>query len=380
VSTGRVLGIAAAASAAFFTRTAGIAAAAAAVAGLTIAGNRLRRRGRSVPAGAVVGCLFALALAAWVIRNRVTGAGSDYLNELLYIDPYRTDLGLIGLRDYLARVAANFGHYYLIAGSFDFNDFQPQSEALLSFLRVLMYVLPVFIGIGAAREVRRGEFVVAAFVGLGLLIVFSWSYQDTRFLVPLWPFLAFYLYRGLEGAAGAVGGKRAAWWTPVSVFTIIFIFHLGLLPRLVSVRFQDLSQPTQPVKIELSNRVWTRPVINYAKYEAAFEVEADPNGSRPRVYFLIANSLARDLTPPEAVLVSRKPMYTYLLSGRRCLPFLFSNDPEQQWEYLTKNQVDYIVTGVGEEALKPAWEKWPRRFRMIARVDESAAAIVKVNR
>lgn len=61
--------------------------------------------------------------------------------------------------------------------------------------------------------------------------------------------------------------------------------------------------------------------------------------------FIECNEWVRNNVPSGSVVLSRKPSYTELVTGRKSVGWLNSDNPERQLEYITANGVDYVIIG-----------------------------------
>ena len=119
---------------------------------------------------------------------------------------------------------------------------------------------------------------------------------------------------------------------------------------------------------------WTTPVVNWNKYDWNYE-RGTPDQRETldsMTNYLIINSVLASVTPPDAIILSRKPMITYFLSGRKSVPIIANPDPAFQWEYIQKNRVTHLVTGIDENALVPVFSEVPKRFKPLAGIDNLA--------
>ena len=125
---------------------------------------------------------FLLALP-WQIRNAALG-GTPYIEQLLSVNPYRPEEGMLTFTALIERIIANlelYGlkiiPYILLPSSIDANYFVG-----LFFSCLILYALIVGL-------IKRHLLIVYLTCYLGLYILWPYVWSDTRFLVPAIPIL-----------------------------------------------------------------------------------------------------------------------------------------------------------------------------------------------
>ncbi|HEX8696338.1 MAG TPA: hypothetical protein VF746_28225 [Longimicrobium sp.] len=180
---------------ALFTRSAGLPLVVAAAGWLA-----LRRRWRELALFLAVVLPFAVA---WAVRQRLAAGGGAYVTQFWLKDPYRPDLGTIGVGGLFARVGENALKYVdwhlpsLLAGL-------PEHPVLIAAAAALVLLAVA----GWARRLRRPG-VAELFVPLylGLILVWPEEWADSRFLLPALPLMLVYAGEAL-GLAGERLGRR----------------------------------------------------------------------------------------------------------------------------------------------------------------------------
>ena len=61
--------------------------------------------------------------------------------------------------------------------------------------------------------------------------------------------------------------------------------------------------------------------------------------------FVECNEWIKQNTPPDAIVLSRKPYYTELMAGRKSVGYLNSEDPAAQLDHIVANGAGYIIAG-----------------------------------
>jgi len=343
--------------AAYFTRSAGIALLPAAAFGLARVKARLKLRTKNFPAWVLLVMLFVLPAALWSFRNHlVETQGAGYVNQFLLKDPYRVDLGRAGIKD--------LGERFLNNARQNLPLLSAQAITPTSLLpHRTLHLLPLLlVAAGMIKEWRRGDGAAELFFLLSLLITLVWPFQeDLRFLLPILPLAGFYALSGLLSGAQALmsklkAKKRQNLVMPAAA-TLLLGAQLLLLAPLVSERFTDRTMPREPVMVAGYGE-WSEPVVNWSKYDFLFNGDHQLEVIKLHLTgYLIVNLVAAEITTREAVILSRKPMWTYHLSGRKSVPILHDPRPEIQWNHMVENQVDYIVTGLDETILNQTFEQ-----------------------
>jgi hypothetical protein len=293
------------------------------------------RRRRLLPAGAAGLAL----LLPWVLRTLGGQGGSAYLRQFFLVNPYYPEFGHVGPADLLQRVAANAKEYFLLEIPHLVWPVRFRSTYTEPYLLGQRLPLPVvvvslaLVGWGLLRGLRGARlwsWYTLAVLGVCLLWPPIWA--SSRFLVPVAPFL---LWLFLDGAFAlgrrVLGGKgRRAWEGGlVGVLLLLALVHAGRLVR------QARAYPP----------AWQ----NY--FEAAAWV--------------------RENTPPDVLVVDRKPTLFGFVSQRRCEAFPRVSE-ERLLEDFRRRGVDLVVLSripyrdIGRYLL-PAVANHPENFQEIYR-------------
>lgn len=365
--------------AAFFTRTTGAVLAAAVVGALTMTKITLRIGERRLPAAFPLLTVFLIFAAAWIIRNRLVGGESTpYMAEFFAKDPYRRDLGEIGLSDLGERILRNLQYYLPMIGNYTYTPawfFHLPKRAG----EMAGYVLVLMIGGGVVREVREGRWLAPFFVLFSVSVVLVWPYWEDRFILPLHPLDFYFLVRALEWPTFRRGGASFRKILLTVIFLALFVTQTYSVTWLALNRFIDGRRPAYPVYVSYYG-LWSDKVINWADYDVPL-VNATPEDlAMLDAYekYLIINRVAGKVVPPGTILMSRKPMITYVYSGRQSVPFLPDPRVDRQWEYIRKNRVEGVVLGLEQNVLQPLFQQYPHRFQEIAAIRNSEAVLLKV--
>jgi hypothetical protein len=167
----------------------------------------------------------------------------------------------------------------------------------------LMSVLVVVIVVFGAVALRGKALLINLYVVLYVLIYLGWPevWRSERFMIPMAPLLAIYLFTGIRWLLGFFGTRGIA---------VTVICALLALTNIVALyRFVGRSEAYPP---------------GWVRYFDAAE-------------WIGANS------DEDAIVLCRKPFLFYLFSDRRTIAYPFTRDKAAMREYLLEASPDYIV-------------------------------------
>ena len=324
---------AAAALAAYLTRSAGVALLFAIAAGLALE-KRWRHLAWFAGASAVV-------VLGWSLYVRWAAAGAattTYGQEFFYRDPYRPELGHVTVGDLFSRVGANLKVYALNAWPQTIGGRDVGGGLATAFSLLL---LGVVLG-GLLRRVRKPgipELFTLAYIGLILLWPQAWS--DQRFLLPLVPLAAVYLVEAIGWALQAAPGGGGRLGLAHGAIALCVVFALLANLRIVGPSLQC-----------------TRAALRDQAFPCAPAAFAD---------FVEASRWIGEHTEPGAVTISRKPQILYWYGHRPGEVYPFTNDPDSLMRFLDARHTRYVVVdnlfGTTGRYLVPAIQRHLDRFR-----------------
>lgn len=327
--------------AAFYIRTMGIALLGAVC--LVLVWHRWWRYLAFVAAG------YVLAVVPWYLRGRRL-QGDSYIDQLLSVNPFRPELGKVGLGDLALRLLSNAERYltlevpdgllYYITS----NDNLRQVTTATTLLSAALLLLAAY----GLYTLKRLRLLTAAYVGAtgGILLLWPEVVIGTRFLQPLIPLLLLGIFNGLWTIARALLQKRHA---ARSVYSLI-------LAPLLLVFLHDIEYLSEVA----TEAVYPKPWINY--FAAARWIEHN--------------------TAPDAVVACRKPNMFYLYANRRTVVYAFTLKQAELVEDLEQKGVDYVVleqlgySSTGRY-LAPAIGAHPHRFTRVYNLDDPATWVME---
>ena len=280
------LGVAAA-GLAFFTRSAGLPLVVTLVAWLA-----RERRWRALAGTAVTVGVPALA---WWWRAR--GGAASYAAEFWMVDPYRPELGTVGVLGLVPRAFTNLTAYVATHGP---GGIVGQETPALAILGLALTVAALAGWALTARErIGPAELFFALYAGLILLWPAVWA--GDRFALPLYPIVFVYGAVALRRATGRMPPPAGALVTAAAV--LVLALPAGrdwLLARREAVVCAQAARASGP----------------FACYG-------------PRIAaFAEAATWAGHGLPAGSAVLSRKPRHFFVLSGVPSRTFPFDEDPD----------------------------------------------------
>ena len=326
------IGTALALGVAYFTRTVGVVLTAVTIGWLTRRAWRLGARRLAVGRAALLLAIVGGAALAWHLRNQLVTLGQppplDYWKLLPLRDPYQPHVGMIGWSTLGDRMADNLRYYLKVVGTHLVHQLRHVPQPWVYGVAALPVGL---VTIGFARRLRRGPTLAEWYLlGYGLLI-WLWPFQEPRFLVPVLPWLFGYLVDGINALAQRTSGDAGQ--RSSGLMTTILLVILG----------SNLLGVAQGFAADRAGR---------RHGEVARE-------------WLTAHEWLAAHAPADAVLMSRKPTITALLTDRRAIGTPWTPDPSEVMATIDRWGVTHLIVETSEESaryLRPAIARYRDRF------------------
>ena len=190
--------------------------------------------------------------------------------------------------------------------------------------------------IGFIASIKNGLKPYHLYAAILFILNLLLNVYVARYLLVLLPFLLLWFFAGIEyiGSTGKNVFQRSCGYLRSPFFLFFLVFSI----------------------------VGTSQEIVFAHTDT---MSAKEKG------FIECNEWLRIHLPLDAIVVSRKPAYTELMTGRKSSGYLFSDNPDQQFEYITGNKARYVIVGdLGfylneEKYLMDTTKKYPERFRLL---------------
>jgi 4-amino-4-deoxy-L-arabinose transferase-like glycosyltransferase len=283
---------------AYFVRTAGVSLVAATVIFLML--KRRRREGLLLLGG------FVLVSVLWAVRNyTMTGEGSRYMGVLLAANPYDPDKGLISFTGLIGRAWTNLTGYagWLLPLNLLPVAVTSAADAGGTALRTVVSLIIVAISILGGYTLRRKTLLISLYLIIYVAVYLAWPdvWMSERFMIPVAPFLAIYLFAGCRRIIRYFEAKHLAVMILCAVLVLTNVYTLA---------------------------GWTRRARGYP-----------PGWSE----YLETAQWVREYTPEQSVVMCRKPFMFYLFSDRKTIAYPFTRDGEVMRKHLADSRPDYIV-------------------------------------
>lgn len=286
-----------------------------------------------------------LFLVPWSIRNYLAG-GTGYFKLFLMNDPYNIQSGTIDLTQFIERIIQNIEIYALKI----FPTMFISQQELISLLWIPSLSL---ITIGFIMSLTKHLELKDLYFLFHLIIAMLWPtvWSDRRFLIPVLPFLLFYLLSGFN--------ILSIWlrFSPIKWLGITLLILLNIHSSVLQIP-KSLSEINDYRKGDI-----------YSGYP--------PNW----INFFKVAVWCKENTSKSSVIVSRKPTLFFLFSERKsfCYPFT----PQKDSVLSSIRKADYVVVDVlsatTERYLTPALaNNIPNEFQILYKTEYPETYLLKV--
>lgn len=285
--------------AAYFTRTVGMTLMVPVVGWLFWMSRRRADRLLAVRRCLWMSALLLLPILGWYARDVWVARGpvTHYTRVFLWADPTAWDRGSLSAATLWHRVAGNFFYYLARIGQ---ELVWPTTQAASWAAPWVGGGLAVLMAVGFIIRLNRRS-AAEGYLVCYAAVFLVWPYQEPRFLLPVLPWLWLYL---LEGGS-------------------MLLRRFNRLRRLLLIGLLagNLAGCAWGVGLNL---------IGF-HYDPVFRG------------FLAAHDWLRSNTSPDAVVMSRKPTITALLSGRQVVWIPFADKPGEFLSILRGTEVNYVL-------------------------------------
>jgi hypothetical protein len=333
----------------FLTRYIGLALFIGAVLYLLIDGRgTLSIRMRKI---ALISIIFLIPAALWMIRGAVIRRIEppppnlreflSYEKELIVVNPGDPRSDTIKLNDLISRLEYNAEYYRgLLSDIVSGKHVNSKSRA---------WVITIILIAGFIYSVIRWRGIFEYYVFFYILIYISWtSLQGVRFLVPIIPFIFYYFIR--------------------AVFLLIDGFNF-LMGKLVNSGGKWDNYRDWLVRIAIAVMVFFSVYFNWSSNANIIHNErSKPYYKGSIANFLNAVKWVRENTPPDAVIVSGRAPWVYMLSDRRAFTPSWVEDTNEVMDSILGINADYIINSpalYSYKYLEPVIKEKPVNFNRI---------------
>lgn len=353
-----------------YIRTAGIAVV------LALCGHLLWRK-RWLQAGILAGVVLASQLP-WQLRSHALG-GNPYMQQLLSVNPYRTELGRMTAAQWPHRVLHNGQRYVfreIPSSLLPWTDKMSRSPLQRGKEWPWPLVLLPLMAVGL-WAMARDRLPVTVLLFLSFCILMAWPevWVGVRFILPLVPVLVFLCWNGLFAVTRLAVRRlrRAPAWAPwlvVGPAAIVVAMHLHTHVLL------EGKDATRKALQELPKRrtVFSDPIghVCYAPCVQGLHVDRS-NDYRDdfRSYFKTGTWARKHLPAKDTIVVCcRKPGLFYLFAGYKVTSYAHLSDPvafmaDLQARHVTHVVVDQLGFADEQRYLVPVVQSDPLKFPVL---------------
>lgn len=284
----------------------------------------------------------------WYLRGKALG-GNGYLQQLVRVNPYRPEEGLLDATGWMHRVGANFMRYLtqeIPNGFFPAYEVGYQEEMRVAY-PILGTLLLAAIVWGVVRMPRFRTLYIG-YLGASGVIFLLWPdvWYGVRFFQPLIPLAGFAAMVGVWD-----GFKRLSSRMNIAFVASPWLLTLFLLPAFGAATTAE------------------EPISNHPCILAQVKASKESHISHFNNYFSLGKYVNANL-PTSAVICTYKPALFYLYANRPCTRFESSTNVEEVLAGMEKAGVTHVVidqlgyASVGRY-LVPAVQQRPERFRVV---------------
>ena len=279
---------------------------------------------------------FIVLALPWFLRGKALG-GNPYLEQLIQVNPYRPEEGILSLGGWVDRIKTNGWRYLsqeIPNGLFPKLDVvYSQEEPTGFFLYGSLFVALIIYGSFKMPKLRM---MWAGYLTASAAIFLLWPevWFGVRFMQPLIPFLLL---------SAAVGAMEALKWAQIRLNGPKWIASPYVLAGMALIQLSAVS--------------------------TLRATSQDPVGSQYMNYFNLGRYVSNNL-PSDAIIATYKPAMFYLYAQRPCVRFPSLEDNAAFIERLKEQGVTHVVVDqLGYSAIGryvvPAIQKYPERFPLV---------------
>jgi len=293
---------------------------------------------------------FSVLYLPWMIRDRMHGLKSRYLDAMTVANAWRPEEGHINtLSGYLDKMAVNFNDTVIKGFTevlFPFVKVEETAAPTMLFIGLIVLIITFF---GAWKtgkfRVFFGGYLLA---NIGVFLLWH-SGNGSRYVWPLAPFIAICFFLGLYEIVRWLVGKLKIGVTPVWSYAFL-LFGFLMLPKM-----QELNE------------------MAIQDYPPAY-----------KNYFQIAEAVKANGSPKMMVCCRKAEMFHYY-SGTFVNTYVFSLDDRKVIEHMVNTKVDFVVleqlgySSTGRY-LYPAIMKHPDLFQPVMQLKNPDTYLLAFNK
>lgn len=192
--------------------------------------------------------------------------------------------------------------------------------------------------VGFIASAKGGPKIHHFYAAILFLLLLPLNVYVARYLMPLIPFIILWFFTGIDRIVEIGRNKGLRFMSGNYLSASFFLFFLAVS------------------------------AVGTAREIVAMRTGAMTTTEKS---FVECNEWIKGHIPPDAVVLSRKPSYTELITERKAVRYLFSDDPARQLEYIIANKARYVIVGdlgfyLNEEMyLINTVKRYPGNFRLL---------------
>jgi hypothetical protein len=276
---------------------------------------------------ALIGAIFLIPASLWMVRGvvvrRISPPPPDlreflsYEKEFIVVNPGDPHSKTARLGDLISRVRRNRQYYQDLATDIvSGKDTDPAKASAR--------VIPIMLLCGFIYCLIRWRGVLEYYMFFYVLMYVAWtSLQGIRFLVPVIPFIFYYLTRALwlipEGVSFLI--KRLTAGRPIWSKSRVLGEQIILAALVVLLIYCNWVSNANIIRSERRKPYYTGSIAN----------------------FLDAVGWVKENTPPDAVIVSGRSPWVYMLSDRKTFTPPWVGDTAEVMASIRRNGTDYVI-------------------------------------
>lgn len=259
-----------------------------------------------------------LLIGIWILRNYRLHLPNPYWREFMAKNPECEDEGTIAMLDLFGRfvlVSDRFLLKHLPSLIFSSETFSSDATFIKTAIAVVTFII-FLVGFVKTFTKRASLTEFYTFFYVCVLLLQCPRNAILRYLVPVYPFIIFYLVYGVQTLV-----KRM-----ISQYSIVIplVFAVILLVC-------NLNYTIPKVSESIKNNIAFIKGNKYAGYPL------------PWVRFAEAHEWINLNTPERAILCSRKPTLSYYFANRKAIRYRYTYNKEIFYQDLVNNKVDYVI-------------------------------------
>lgn len=298
----------------------------------------------------VFALVFGLVWLPWLIRDLRVPHDAGYLAQLLRRDWYNAASGNIGAGEFLKRIFDNIGSYLLRVLPAVVLPVLASARAVLPLFGVLVSGVTLWGFVEEARKRGMGMLEWYVLLAAGVLSVWPTVWSGDRFLLPILPLLLWYLIVGFRDLARRLKLAKL----PAYAAGLLVVLCLAVNIGQAGANLKNLSDYAKGDR--------------FAGYDDAW-----------RTYFQAAQWL-REHTPADAIVVSRKPQFTYLFSDRKSFVYPFTADQKAVLDEIDRRGATHVFLetffGSSAQYLYPVVRDHPDRFQQVGTIGSGQVQVL----